>query len=246
MQQPLTCFSPDGSAFEWQPIWVRLPEFLTAYPPKDGWRVELRHGHLLDQSPALLELAKAAIGAGKDLQSIGLNTADLAAYVYEARLVDGADRVVRSASARAVAPSAAVKTWEAGETAALNRLLAMLGFGGHVLGDDEARDRLIQGITVQAPATTTSAGTPPPESGNAKSHTKPPRAVTGKQIEDKGVSKQVQRYILKVVEELAGMGVEVQLPELTSDAQARDYLKELESRREARKLAQQQDETIPG
>lgn len=255
MQASITCFGPAGDSFDWKPVWSRLPEFLKAYPPQDGWRVEIRHGHLLDTSPALLELAKVTLNAGKDLQTIGLTTADMSAYVYTAHLIDADNKIVRTASARSVAPAAAGKTWEAGETAALNRLMAMLGFGGHLLDADEAKDREIQGITVtigagvQPSAPTPSKAPQAPQTAKASSNgaarTRPPKAVTSKQLEDKGVSKQVQRYLLKVVGELAFMGQTVELPELTSDAQARDYLKELEARREGLKKPEAQSEEIP-
>lgn len=247
----ITCFGPDGSAFDWVPIWVRLPEFLKTFPPAEGWKVEIRQAHLMDASPALLELAKVALNSGKDLQLVGLSHAELASYVFEARLVNPEGQVIRNASARVVAPSSKVKAWEAGETASLNRLLAMLGFGGGVLSEDEANDRTIQGITVSAPGAT---GSPPAASASASagavtayagSKTRPPKAVTGKQIEDKGVSKAVQRLILAAAKDLADLGVTVELPELTSDAQARDYLKELGTRVEARKLAMKPEESIP-
>jgi len=247
----ITCFGPDGSAFDWVPIWVRLPEFLKTYPPAEGWKVEIRQAHLMDASPALLELAKVALSSGKDLQIVGLSNAELASYVFEARLVNPEGHVIRNASARVVAPSSKVKAWEAGETASLNRLLAMLGFGGGVLSEDEANDRMIQGITVSASGAT---GSPQATSASAQagavtayagSKTRPPKAVTGKQIEDKGVSKAVQSLILKAAKDLADRGVTVDLPELTTDAEGRKFLGTLDSRLEAMKLATGAEETIP-
>lgn len=239
----ITCFGADGSAFDWVPVWIRLPEFLKTYPPAEGWKVEIRQAHLMDTSPALLELAKVALGSGKDLQIVGLSNAELASYVFEARLINPEGLVIRNASARVVAPSSKVKAWEAGETASLNRLLAMLGFGGGVLAEDEANDRTIQGITVSTAQSNASSYATPATApaaavvGSAKSKTRPPRAVTGKQIEDKGVSKALQRLILKSASDLAELGDPVELPELLSDAQGRAYLETLDSRLETKKLA---------
>lgn len=247
----VTCFGPDGSAFDWVPIWIRLPEFLKTYPPAEGWKVEIRQAHLMDASPALLELAKVALGCGKDLQLVGLSNAELASYVFEARLVNPEGLVIRNASARVVAPASKVKAWEAGETASLNRLLAMLGFGGGVLSEDEAHDRTIQGITVSAagasgsPQVTSASAPTGAVTAYAGPKTRPPKAVTGKQIEDKGVSKAVQSLILKSAKELADRGVTVELPELTTDAEGRKFLETLDSRLSAMNLASSPEETIP-
>lgn len=126
---------------------ARLPEFLKEYPPKGGYRVECGTTDLLSLQTGLLSLLKEAIAAGKKPGDLGLPGLDraLSTFVCTARLIDPQSRVLRTASACASLMNR--KDYETLETAANQRLIASLDFGGTVFNQDEGRDFSRQGLT---------------------------------------------------------------------------------------------------
>lgn len=139
-----TIFTPEGDAKKWKMLAGRVPEFLAAYPVKDGWRLERQVLEAGALTPALVDLHKAAITAGKAPSELGLPPLPRG-LVFVAKLLDAEGREVASGSATSQAESLFLpaasgrfKDYEAGESAALQRLLAVLGFGGEIFDEDEA------------------------------------------------------------------------------------------------------------
>lgn len=153
---------------------VRLPEFLKRFPPDKGWRVVRSMQSACELSPVLTRLYEAAITAGKSPESIGLPPIP-SGFVMTARLLDSQGNEVASGSAfsmgldlqyavqaaRSGDGSVLRKDFEAGETAAFQRLLAAVGLGGDMLDSDERST--IMGMGANAPSATAQA----PQGGKA-------------------------------------------------------------------------------
>ena len=92
----------------------------------------------LSLRPGLLRLDEAAIAAGHSPEAVGLPPPKDISMVFQAKLLDREGRMVCNASA--LKPIREYKEWECAETAARQRLLAALGFGGDVLDADESQD----------------------------------------------------------------------------------------------------------
>lgn len=122
MAKPSTIvlFDQDGNDHDYKLLSARLEDFYQAYPPKDGWQVIMR--------------ADNGSKFGLDGQ-----------VVFRATLLDKKGREINSGSS-CVRPTA-YKDWEKGETAARQRLLAGLGFGGEILDTDEDNDIKHQGLS---------------------------------------------------------------------------------------------------
>lgn len=148
----------------------RLPEFLKRYPPEKGWRVVRTVQAACELSPNLARLHEAAISAGKSPESIGLPPIP-SGFVMTARLLDPQGNEIASGSAfsmgldlqyavqsvRSGSGDVLRKDFEAGETAAFQRLLAAVGIGGDVFDVDEATTIRDMGRT--PPASITPAAT---------------------------------------------------------------------------------------
>lgn len=117
-------FDRDGNDLEYKRLSARLDAFYQAFPPKEGWQVVIR------STP------------GSEFGIEG-------AVIFKASLLDKRGREINSGSA-CIRPNV-YKDWEKGETAARQRLLAGIGFGGECLDDDEDRDIQDQGRVYQAP-----------------------------------------------------------------------------------------------
>ena len=153
---------------------VRLPEFLKRFPPDKGWRVVRSMQSACELSPGLTRLYEAAITAGKSPESMGLPPIP-SGFVMTARLLDSQGNEVASGSAfsmgldlqyavqaaRSGDGSVLRKDFEAGETAAFQRLLAAVGLGGDMLDSDERST--IMGMGANAPSATAQA----PQGGKA-------------------------------------------------------------------------------
>ncbi|MEE4378451.1 MAG: hypothetical protein V2J55_13220 [Candidatus Competibacteraceae bacterium] len=141
-------FNPDGSVSQYRPLSHRLPEFLVQYGPEQGYRIviDVQDSWLLYAGRRALY--EQAIAHGHKPEAVGLPAvASSVELVFHARLLNREDQVV--ASAAALKPIVQYKDFEAGETAARQRLLAALGFGGEVLDDDEHQDQTAQGLTTR-------------------------------------------------------------------------------------------------
>ncbi len=154
MDQPIIdIYDNNGSVGRYKRFSVRLPEFLAHYPPEKGYRIEAEMTDSLSLQTSRVELLREAIRAGRKPQDLGLRAVyETVVMVYIRRLVSPQGQVIATASA--AKPIVAYKDYEILETAALQRLLALLGFGGEVFDADEAADMTDQDLrTSPTPAT---------------------------------------------------------------------------------------------
>lgn len=134
-----------GGATEYKRLSARLPEFRKQYPATE-YRVVIEADSVLDHSPALAGLYAKAIEKGLRPLDLGLPPIDGSAIVFTAKLIDQNGDCVETGSARREVTL--FKDWEKGETAARQRLIAALGFGGDIIDDDENGDIKDQGLKV--------------------------------------------------------------------------------------------------
>ncbi|THD11321.1 hypothetical protein [Metallibacterium scheffleri] len=168
---------------------VRLPEFLKRFPPDKGWRVVRSVQSACELSPVLTKLHEAAITAGKSPESLGIPPIP-SGFVMTARLLDSQGNEVASGSAfsmgldlqyavqsaRTGEGDVLRKDFEAGETAAFQRLLAAVGLGGDVLDADESHTIKDMGKTPPASIAPVSTTTPAQSGKTRKSQ---PQAAGG-------------------------------------------------------------------
>jgi hypothetical protein len=162
--------------------------------------------------------------------------------VFTASLYDKTGNVVANASAMRFRLSE-YKDWEKAETAARQRLLAALGFGGEILDEDEAGDMTEQGLRIKAPASV--APSKPHGKDKSKSDPAPvvdPAAAEGTSVEEKpevGSPSQevetsdtpeetIQPAILRQIEHQAKIKGKP-VPKVKNMVEARSKLKELMS-----------------
>jgi hypothetical protein len=150
----VTLISDRGAEVLYKRYGARIPLFLAEYPPKEGYRVVIEMTDLLSMQKGRMALLREAINAGKKPCDVGLPGIenDVNTLVCTARLLDPQERVIRSACASMKIEEH--KDLEALETAANQRLLAALNFGGEVLDEDEDRDLAAQHLTRTAPPQT--------------------------------------------------------------------------------------------
>ncbi|WP_287963465.1 hypothetical protein [Alcanivorax sp.] len=122
----------------------RMTRFLEAYPPADGYQIQVSHKDYLEVRPRVADLWAKAIELGRKPAEFGLPDELPAVVVFEARLLDPDGRTLVTASA--LRPIQSYKDWEKGETAARQRLVAAAGFHGSLLDEDEREDMADQGI----------------------------------------------------------------------------------------------------
>ena len=146
-----------GNDVDYKRYAYRVPAFLEAYPPKGGYQVDIDITDLLSFQTGLLSLLREAVIAGKKPADVGLPGIEriVSTLVCAAKLRDAQGRVLRSA--RASMRVVEHKDFEILETAANQRLLAALGFGGEVFNKDEDADLRAQGLHLSA-----GSATPPP------------------------------------------------------------------------------------
>lgn len=129
---------------------ARIPEFLEKYP-KDQYQIEIRSESYMSTQSDLIRLYEVAISAGKTPLEMGLPAlADTNMMKFHASLIDMNGRVLETASS--LRTMHVYKDWEIGESAARQRLLAALGFGGDVFDSDEQADMADQGLNTSSPA----------------------------------------------------------------------------------------------
>ena len=146
MSKIVEWFSSEGEVVRYRPLSARLPEFLAVYGPERGFSVDTEIQDPLSLKPGLLKLYEIALQAGRKPEEVGLpplNAADQTLVCW-ATLRDPAGRVLATATAAKVIQS--YKDLEVLETAARQRLLAALGFGGEALDADESQDQTDQGF----------------------------------------------------------------------------------------------------
>ncbi len=119
---------------------ARLPDFLKEYPKSEGYQVKVSTSDMLHSKPGLIRLYEAAMTANMAPNQAGLPPLpDANIVIFTASLIDKEGRVLDSASATRHL-TGYPKEWEKGETAARQRLLAALGFGGDCFDEDETAD----------------------------------------------------------------------------------------------------------
>jgi len=175
-------FNSDGTVSPYRLLSDRLPDFLNRYGPEQGYAIVIEAQDPLSLRPGLLRLYEAAIAAGHSPEAVGLPPPKDISMVFQAKLLDREGRMVCNASA--LKPIREYKEWECAETAARQRLLAALGFGGDVLDADEAGDMSDQGLKTRPvkdnpTGTTTVAASPASPASAITTAPKPPApAVT--------------------------------------------------------------------
>ncbi|TVS17386.1 MAG: hypothetical protein EA417_06965 [Gammaproteobacteria bacterium] len=122
---------------EYRPLSARIPAFLEAFPPGEGYGIELEVKDSLALRPGLLELYRSCIEAGRNPREVGLPPFPSAnSIILTAKLIrDGV--VLCTASTHQVIEFE--KDYEIAETRARQRLVAALGFDGGMLDEDELR-----------------------------------------------------------------------------------------------------------
>lgn len=151
MTESVVTFPDDfGEEVHYKRYAARLPDFLAAYPPSAGYRVEIERTDLLSLQKGLIALLREAIIAGKKPSDVGIPGIEsiVNVLVCTAKLLDSQGRVVRNASAaRNIADQG---DFEILETAANQRLIAAVGFGGEVFSRDEDADLKARGRDVHS------------------------------------------------------------------------------------------------
>ncbi|MCB1795868.1 MAG: hypothetical protein KDJ70_15875 [Candidatus Competibacteraceae bacterium] len=147
MASIIDLYTADGELVHYRPLSARIQQFLEQYGPSQGYAVTTGMVDTLSLKPGLMRLYEAAIQAGRKPEELGLPALGLAGEtgVCRAVLTDAHGRVV--ATATAAKRIQAYKDLEILETAARQRLLAALGYGGDVLDEDEHQDQRDQGLT---------------------------------------------------------------------------------------------------
>ena len=228
-QTVLLGFNDEGEAIQYRRLSARLPEFLAAYPPTEGYQVRIDYLDPIEAKPGLNGLYQSAISGGHNPTDIGLPAITGNTMIFRAQLLSPDDKIISSGSALVLIQD--YKDWEKGETAARQRLLASLGFGGSVFDEDEDRDQRGQGFTpTPAPAASQSAepasasvvpikGKPEPAAvePHVESTSQTPPAATGNTIP--------QALVRQIEHQAALKGVAV--PDYSNHAEAKAALKQL-------------------
>ena len=151
MSKIVEFFTPEGEVTHYRPLSARLPAFLAVYGPERGFSVDTEIVDSLSLKPGLLKLYEIVLHAGRKPEDAGLPPLNGTGQtlVGRATLRDREGRVL--ATATAAKPIQSYKDLEVLETAARQRLLAALGFGGEVLDADETLDQTDQGLVPRPP-----------------------------------------------------------------------------------------------
>lgn len=137
-EKTIEIFQTDGSIKDYELFSSRLPRFLEEYPKSEGYCVNIVTSDPLSQKPAQLRLMEAALSSGKNPVDLGLPSIPPAdVIIFKAQLIK--DGVVLE-EASSLINIRNYKDWEKGETAARQRLIAALGFGGECFDKDEESD----------------------------------------------------------------------------------------------------------
>lgn len=226
----ITLFTPEGETVRYRRLSARLPKFLEAYPPREGFRVEAKYLDPVEVKPGLKRLYEAALTAGKTPAEAGLPALTATTVIFRAELIDAEGRILATASA--LRPIQSYKDWEKGETAARQRLLAALGFGGEVFDEDEAGDQADQGLSNQAPThqepALTETEPPPGERPTAPPAGNPERQrvqPSARQASQQGAEAIPQSLLRQLAHQAHIKGVEP--PTVTTVADAKAALKQL-------------------
>lgn len=128
-----------GDTTQYVKVSARVPEFLKVYGPDKGYRVLSESTDYLDFAQGRKALCLALASQGQLDESYIKELLSDKKVVFKSKLVDKEGNVV--AESTALKPVWNLKDFESGETAAFQRLLARLGFGGDIFDSDEENDR---------------------------------------------------------------------------------------------------------
>lgn len=142
-------FNENGEVREYLTVAERVSEFLEHYGPETGYVIRIRALNFFDMHQDVASLFKAAIGARSSVSV--LPAIDLTLFRFDAQLIDKDGRIVAEASALRrintdLDATFYARLWEAGETAAFQRLMARVGFGSDTLLKDEMNDMNERGL----------------------------------------------------------------------------------------------------
>lgn len=231
MDVSMEIFNSDGSVKEYMPVAERLPAFLEAYGPAQGYAV---------RTSTRLHPGFKAMSEVEGLPCL---------VIFEATLVNEKGKPIASGSSLRRVDNSSVdfRVWESGETAALQRLMARLGFGSDTLLADEQSDLSVRGVSFtdtdqpqgesEAPAQAvapqvTQTQSPEPleqsEQPEQPEQPKPQPPVEAKASGEVSVAPEVSDYMLRQIRHLANLrGIEP--PQVASKAEAKAALKKLRS-----------------
>jgi len=132
---------------------ARLRPFFKKFPIEDGWQIKTKVSHLFDEKGQLKKIIKEILKSGKDPADFGIDLTVMKknAFKFKATLISPEGKKVLSASA--VKTVDINKQWEVGESSAMQRLIAMAGFHGSIIDEDESQDMVEQGLIDQKAVT---------------------------------------------------------------------------------------------
>jgi len=167
---------------------ARIPDFLSAYPKEKGYQVKVSTTDMLHSKPGLIRLYEAAMAANMAPNQAGLPPLpDANIVIFTASLIDKEGRVLESASATRQL-TGYPKEWEKGETAARQRLLAALGFGGDCFDEDEQQD--IDAMNAKNQAASTSKSESSSQSSAPQKEASPSQGESADQSGESQVAEQ--------------------------------------------------------
>lgn len=222
-------FSENGDPFSYVKLSARLPAFLKEFPPSEGYSVIVEANDALSIKTGLLKLYEVAIANGKSFAEAGLpEYPSHETVVFTARLTDKNNKVL--SERKSVKSVTGYKDFETGETAAVQRLLASLGYGGEIFDQDESADFDDQNITTIKPASQDTAAKP---AQIAKAKTTKEKTTDNQQKVDKTITKSdpvvgVSDLMIQQMTELSALKG-INIPDYTTLAGAKKALKFLQS-----------------
>lgn len=210
---------------EYRPLSARIPSFLEAFPPGEGYGIEVEVKDSLALRPGLQDLYRACISSGRNPREVGLPPFPSAnSVIFIAKLVrDGV--VLCTASTHQVIEFE--KDYEIAETRARQRLVAALGFDGATLDEDEQRltgpGRILTPSENPAepadqPAPTDHEESEPFDSPSNSQETVTPVAVPSAPASSSPLTPQLQSQVDARMTQLRTSGQEIAPPTTKSEA----------------------------
>lgn len=138
----------DGQSTQYLRVSARIPQFLAEYGPQKGYRVLSEISDYQDVTENRMAFMLALIQNGQLPEDRIEEILNDKKFVFRSKLLDKEGNVI--AEATAVKRVWREKDFETGETAAFQRLMARVGFGGELFDIDENNDIEDQNITYQA------------------------------------------------------------------------------------------------
>ena len=140
-------FDENGTATQYLKVSARIPEFLKEYGPDKGYRVLSEMSEWNDITDNRMALILALVEKDQLPDERIDELLNDRKFVFRSKLIDEHGNVI--AEATAVKRIWREKEVETGETAAFQRLMARLGFGGEIFDVDEVNDFESQDLNYQ-------------------------------------------------------------------------------------------------